>query len=83
MPTGLGTSAFDISPEQDPRAVLADWMADKDNPFFARMLVNRYWKHFMGRGLVEPEDDMRGTNPPPIRTCWTPWPAISSKADST
>jgi len=63
MPTGLGTSAFDISPEQDPRAVLADWMADKDNPFFARMLVNRYWKHFMGRGLVEPEDDMRGTNP--------------------
>ena len=63
MPTGLGTSAFDISPEQDPRQVLADWMADKDNPFFARMLVNRYWKHFMGRGLVEPEDDMRGTNP--------------------
>jgi len=63
MPTGLGTGAFDISPEQDPRQVLADWMADKDNPFFARMLVNRYWKHFMGRGLVEPEDDMRGTNP--------------------
>lgn len=63
MPTGLGTDAFAISPEQDPRQVLADWMADKDNPFFARMLVNRYWKHFMGRGLVEPEDDMRGTNP--------------------
>ena len=38
-------------------------MTEKDNPFFARMLVNRYWKHFMGRGLVEPEDDMRGTNP--------------------
>lgn len=63
MPTGLGTSAFDISPEQDPRQVLADWMAYEENPFFARMLVNRYWKHFMGRGLVEPEDDMRGTNP--------------------
>ncbi len=63
-PTGLGTAAFDIPPEQDPRHVLANWMADKDNPFFARMLVNRYWKHFMGRGLVEPEDDMRGTNPP-------------------
>jgi hypothetical protein len=63
MPTGLGTDAFAISPDQDPRQVLADWMADKDNPFFARMLVNRYWKHFMGRGLVEPEDDMRGTNP--------------------
>ncbi len=63
MPTGLGTDTFAISPDQDPRQVLADWMADKDNPFFARMLVNRYWKHFMGRGLVEPEDDMRGTNP--------------------
>ena len=63
MPTGLGTEAFDIPPEQDPRQVLANWIADKDNPFFARMLVNRYWKHFMGRGLVEPEDDMRGTNP--------------------
>ena len=63
MPTGLGTEAFDIPPEQDPRQVLANWIADKDNPFFARMLVNRYWKHFMGHGLVEPEDDMRGTNP--------------------
>lgn len=39
-------------------------MTDPDNPFFARALVNRYWKHFMGRGLVEPEDDLRVTNPP-------------------
>ena len=38
------------------------WRA-KDNPFFARALVNRYWKHFFGRGLVDPEDDMRVTNP--------------------
>jgi hypothetical protein len=38
-------------------------MADKDNPFFAYALVNRYWKHFFGRGLVDPEDDMRVTNP--------------------
>ena len=42
---------------------LADWMADKNNPFFAKALVNRYWKHFFGRGLVDPEDDMRETNP--------------------
>src|SRR5205823_7345797 len=33
------------------------------NPFFARSLVNRYWKHFFNRGLVDPEDDMRETNP--------------------
>ena len=39
-------------------------MVRDDNPFFARALVNRYWKHLMGRGLVEPEDDMRVTNPP-------------------
>src|SRR5262249_41362841 len=37
---------------------------EKDNPFFARALVNRYWKHFLGRGLVDPEDDLRATNPP-------------------
>ena len=36
----------------------------KDNPFFAKALVNRYWKHFFNRGLVDPEDDMRETNPP-------------------
>ena len=39
-------------------------MVQPDNPFFARMLVNRYWKHFFGSGLVEPEDDLRITNPP-------------------
>jgi hypothetical protein len=36
----------------------------RDNPFFARALVNRYWKHFFNRGLIEPEDDMRESNPP-------------------
>jgi hypothetical protein len=35
----------------------------KENPYFAKMLVNRYWKHFFSRGLVEPEDDIRPTNP--------------------
>jgi hypothetical protein len=35
-----------------------------DNPFFSRILVNRLWRHFMGRGLVEPVDDLRVTNPP-------------------
>ncbi len=38
-------------------------MVSPENPFFARMLVNRYWKHFFGRGLVDPEDDLRVTNP--------------------
>lgn len=62
-PTGLGSSALDIGPEEDPRQRLVDWLASPDNPFFAPALVNRYWKHFFGRGLVDPEDDMRATNP--------------------
>lgn len=63
-PTGLGSDPFDIPAERDPRIYLADWMAAPDNAFFAPSLVNRYWKHFFDRGIVEPEDDMRATNPP-------------------
>jgi hypothetical protein len=62
-PTGLGSPTLDLTNDQDPRQALVDWMADTKNPFFAKALVNRYWKHFFGRGLVEPEDDMRVTNP--------------------
>jgi hypothetical protein len=50
--------------DDDPRQHLADWMADTKNPFFARAVANRYWAHFFGRGLVDPLDDMRVTNPP-------------------
>lgn len=52
------------SPPGDRRRLLAEWMTAKDNPMFARSLVNRAWAHFMGRGLVEPVDDFRVTNPP-------------------
>jgi hypothetical protein len=62
-PAALGAPAPDISPDDDPRLKLADWMGDKANPFFAKALVNRYWKHFFNRGLIEPEDDIRDTNP--------------------
>jgi hypothetical protein len=48
----------------DPRIVLAEWLTAADNPWFARLAVNRLWKHFLGRGLVESEDDLRSTNPP-------------------
>ena len=63
-PTTLGDATLDIPADDDPRLKLADWMSNKANPFFAKSLVNRYWKHFFNRGLVEPEDDMRETNPP-------------------
>lgn len=62
-PTGLGSEPLEIASYEDPRRYLADWMSDPENPFFARALVNRYWKHFFSRGLVDPEDDMRLTNP--------------------
>lgn len=62
-PTALGAPALELGQEDDPRTDLASWMTNSDNPFFAKMLVNRYWKHFLNRGLVEPEDDMRVTNP--------------------
>jgi len=48
----------------DARDRLVDWMAQPDNPFFARALVNRVWGAYFGRGLVEPVDDMRASNPP-------------------
>ena len=53
-----------IKPRQDPREVLADWIVSDDNPYFARVIVNRVWADLMGRGLVEPVDDLRSTNPP-------------------
>lgn len=61
-PTPLGQAAV---PETvaDPRVVLADWITAKDNPFFARNFANRFWGYLFGRGLVEPIDDMRATNP--------------------
>jgi hypothetical protein len=49
---------------QSPRTVLADWIVAKDNPYFARVAVNRIWGHFFGVGLVEPLDDFRDDNPP-------------------
>jgi hypothetical protein len=50
--------------DEDIREKLAHWITAPDNPWFARALVNRVFKHYMGRGLVEPLDDFRVTNPP-------------------
>ncbi len=50
--------------EADIREALVDWMVSPQNPFFARAISNRVWKHFMGRGIVEDVDDFRVTNPP-------------------
>ena len=64
LPTALLGKPLDIPAGADPRAVLAEWMTSKENPFFAKVIANRVWAEMMGRGLVDPVDDMRDTNPP-------------------
>ena len=60
---GLGSDPVDLAQVESRRVALAQWMTADKNPFLARMLVNRLWSHYLGRGLVEPIDDMRATNP--------------------
>jgi len=62
-PKALGGPVFDDSPAKDRRTRLAAWLASPDNPFFAKSLVNRIWFHLIGRGIVEPVDDFRDSNP--------------------
>jgi Protein of unknown function (DUF1549)/Protein of unknown function (DUF1553) len=46
------------------REALVDWLTSKENPFFARAIANRIWSYFLGRGIIEPVDDIRASNPP-------------------
>lgn len=64
QPKFLGDKALSIPPHADRREILARWLTSPDNPFFARASVNRLWFHLFGRGIVDPVDDFRGTNPP-------------------
>jgi hypothetical protein len=63
QPYALATTMPDKPPLGDRRVVLAEWMTSPQNPWFARNLANRMWAHMLGRGLVEPIDDVRATNP--------------------
>jgi hypothetical protein len=63
-PRFMGGAAPSIPPSEDRRTVLAKWLTSPDNPFFARSVVNRIWFHVMGRGIVDPVDDFRESNPP-------------------
>ncbi|MBL8792878.1 MAG: DUF1553 domain-containing protein [Planctomycetia bacterium] len=63
-PTPLDAKPLAASSVQDRRAYFADWLTAPENPYFAKALVNRVWRNFMGRALVEAEDDLRQTNPP-------------------
>jgi hypothetical protein len=59
----LGAAPAKFGEEQDRRDVFADWMTETGNPYFAKAIANRLWAHYFGRGLVEPLDDLRATNP--------------------
>ena len=62
-PKALGGPVFDDPAVRDRRAQLASWLTGPENPFFARSLTNRVWYHLIGRGIVEPVDDFRDSNP--------------------
>ncbi|MFO0948280.1 MAG: DUF1553 domain-containing protein [Planctomycetota bacterium] len=63
-PKAPGFPAFDVQPNEDRREYLAQWLSRPDNPFFARSIVNRIWFHLLGKGIVDPVDDFRDSNPP-------------------
>ncbi|WP_435007809.1 DUF1549 domain-containing protein [Tundrisphaera lichenicola] len=60
----FGSAPVPDDPEFDPREALATWMTAPSNPYFSKVIVNRTWAELMGRGIVEPVDDLRATNPP-------------------
>ncbi len=62
-PRALDGPAVKLDESHDPREALAEWMTRPENPFFARALVNRVWGELMGRGIVQPVDDLRISNP--------------------
>jgi hypothetical protein len=62
-PKPLDATALPEAIPGDTRLYFAKWLIEADNPFFARSMVNRLWRNFMGRGLIEPVDDLRATNP--------------------
>ncbi|HTU92207.1 MAG TPA: DUF1553 domain-containing protein, partial [Gemmataceae bacterium] len=62
-PKFMGGAVPNIPPGSDRRRVLADWLAGGDNPFFAKSIVNRIWYHLNGKGIVDPVDDFRDSNP--------------------
>ncbi|HEY2784854.1 MAG TPA: DUF1553 domain-containing protein [Fimbriiglobus sp.] len=63
MPHFPGAGDADVPPGEDRRATLAAWLTSPGNPFFAKSVANRVWFHLMGRGIVDPVDDFRDSNP--------------------
>jgi hypothetical protein len=63
-PRYLGGDEPKLPNDVDRREAYAQWLTSKDNPFFARSMTNRIWSYFFHRGIIDPVDDLRSTNPP-------------------
>src|SRR5262249_48124471 len=63
-PRFLGGSEPKIAANEDRRETYAKWLTSPENPFFAKSLANRIWSYFFQRGIIDPVDDLRSTNPP-------------------
>ena len=63
QPRFLGAGSTVAAGDEDALEVLSRWITSPQNALFARVQVNRAWFQFMGRGLVDPPDDFRATNP--------------------
>jgi hypothetical protein len=63
-PKFLGGTLAPLDKDQDRREVFAKWLTAKENPFFAKSVANRIWYHLFGKGIVDPVDDFRDSNPP-------------------
>jgi hypothetical protein len=62
-PRYIGVGDVDVKPGEDRRNLLATWLTSPENPFFAKSVANRVWFHLMGKGIVDPVDDFRDSNP--------------------
>ena len=62
-PRYIGVGDAEVKPGDDRREALAAWLTKPENPFFAKSVANRVWFHLMGRGIVDPVDDFRESNP--------------------
>ena len=63
-PTAFGSKAGPFAPDDDRRRAFANWLTRPDNKYFAPSVANRIWFHLLGKGIVDPVDDFRDTNPP-------------------
>jgi hypothetical protein len=63
VPASYGSTG-PVPTDSRRRMALAEWVTAKDNPFFAKSTANRVWSYFLGRGIIDPVDDIRASNPP-------------------